>query len=70
MVSFHPWLLSVPGSSHYDREETIELDEEESEEELENGEGVVNDKPRKALQPIRFGTSVKICKFEGGGRSF
>ena len=66
MVSFHPWLLSVPGSSHYDREETIELDEEESEEELENGEGVVNDKPRKALQPIRFGTSVKIWEFEGG----
>ena len=49
-----------------------ELDEdEESEEELVNGEGVVNDKLRKALQPIRFGTSVKICKFEGGGgRSF
>ena len=44
----------------------IELDEEESEEELENGEGVVNDKLRKALQPMRFGTSVKICEFEGG----
>ena len=27
---------------------------------------MVNDKPRKALQPIRFGTSVKICEFEGG----
>ena len=46
----------------------IELDEdEESEEELENGKGVVNDKPRKALQPIPFGTSVKIWEFEGGG---
>ena len=45
------------------------MDEEESEEELENGKGVVNDKARKALQPILFGTSVKIWEFEGG-RSF
>ena len=30
----------------------------------------MNDKARKALQPIPFGTSVKIWEFEGGGRSF
>ena len=71
-VSFHPlktWLLSVSGSRHWDREEAIESDEseEESEEELEDGEGVVSVKPKDALQPVPFETSVKIWEFEGGG---